>query len=140
MSKTILVTDSLFVFPEHEKVLRDAGYEIERLDKPIATEEELMKAVKGKVGYILGGIEKVTNRVVEEADELKAIVFTGSDWKQFMSQHPAQIVEYADYSDDMSIQCPVCGWKGIPKESDWINTDNLTPLMCRAQTARRCSS
>lgn len=43
---------------------------------------------------------------------------------QFMSQHPAQIVEYADYSEDMPLQCPVCGWKGTPKESGWINTDS----------------
>ena len=76
----ILVTDSLFIFKENEKVLIDAGYEIERLDKSQATEEELMEAVKGKVGYILGGIEKVTNKVIEAADSLKVIVFTGSDW------------------------------------------------------------
>ena len=56
MKGTILVTDNLFIFPEHEAKLREAGYEIERLDKPEATEEELIEAVKGKVGYILGGI------------------------------------------------------------------------------------
>lgn len=51
----ILVTDTLFIFPEHEARLRDAGFEIERLPKPDATGEELIEAVKGKVGYILGG-------------------------------------------------------------------------------------
>lgn len=82
--KQILITDSLFIFPEHEQQLRDAGYDIVRLDKPEATEEELITAVKGKVGYILGGIEKVTDNVITAADELKAIVFTGIGYKHFI--------------------------------------------------------
>lgn len=84
MSKTILITDTFFIFSEHENVLRDAGYEVERLNKPEATEEEMIKAIHGKVGYILGGLEKVTDKVVENANGLKAIVFTGSDWKSFI--------------------------------------------------------
>ncbi len=87
MKGTILITDSLFIFKEHEQQLRDAGFEIERLDKPAATEAELVEAIKGKVGYILGGIEKVTDTVIEAADSLKVIVFTGSDWKQFIPGH-----------------------------------------------------
>lgn len=85
--KTILITDSLFIFPEHETMLKNAGYEIERLDKPNATEEELIQAIKGKVGYILGGVEKVTDKVIEAADELKVIAFTGSDWVNFIPGH-----------------------------------------------------
>jgi len=38
MSNKILVTDTLFIFPEHIKKLKEAGYEIERLPKPDATE------------------------------------------------------------------------------------------------------
>ncbi len=87
MSNTILVTDSLFIFKEHEEILKKAGYTIERLDKPEATEEELIKAIKGKVGYIIGGIEKTTDKVIAAADELKAIAFTGSDWKAFIPGH-----------------------------------------------------
>lgn len=82
--KQILVTDSLFIFPEHEQQLRDAGYEVVRLDKPDASETELCEAVKGKVGYILGGIEKVTDKVIAAADELKAIVFTGISYRYFI--------------------------------------------------------
>jgi phosphoglycerate dehydrogenase-like enzyme len=85
--KTILITDSLFIFAEHEKMLKDAGYEIERLDKPHATEEELVQEVKGKVGYILGGIEQITDKVIDAADELKAIAFTGADWRYFVPGH-----------------------------------------------------
>src|SRR5579872_5267248 len=84
MSNKILVTDSLFIFAEHIKKLEEAGYEVVRLDKPKATEEELVEAVKGKVGYILGGVEKVTEPVVEAADELKAIVFTGTGYKGYI--------------------------------------------------------
>ncbi len=80
----ILITDSLFIYPEHEKMLINAGYEIERLDKPDASEEELIVAVKGKVGYILGGVEKITDKVIEAADQLKAIAFTGSDHRSFI--------------------------------------------------------
>jgi phosphoglycerate dehydrogenase-like enzyme len=84
MSQKILITDSLFIFPEHEKMLADAGYEIERLNKLIATENELVEAIKGKVGYILGGIEKVTEKVIDAGDNLKAIVFTGIGYKDFI--------------------------------------------------------
>ena len=79
--KTILVTDSLFIFPEHEQQLRDAGYQVVRLDKPEASEDELIEAVKGKTGYILGGIEQVTEKVLDVADQLEAIVFTGTGYK-----------------------------------------------------------
>jgi phosphoglycerate dehydrogenase-like enzyme len=82
--KQILVTDSLFIFPEHEQQLREAGFEVVRLDKPEASEKELCEGVKGKVGYILGGIEKVTNTVIDAADVLEAIVFTGIDYKGFI--------------------------------------------------------
>ena len=84
MNKTILVTDSLFILPEHEKLINDAGYKIERLDKVKATEEELIQAIKGKVGYILGGIEQVTEKVIDAAPELKVIAFTGIGYKGFI--------------------------------------------------------
>ena len=87
MKGKILITDSLFIFKEHEDTLRGAGYEIERLDKPEATEDELIEAIKGKVGYILGGIEKVTNKIIDSADILKAIVFTGIGYKNFIPNY-----------------------------------------------------
>lgn len=84
MSNTILVTDTLFIFDEHIKQLEQAGFTVERIEKSDATEEELCQAIKGKVGYLLGGVEKVTPAVIEAADELKAIVFTGGDWEKFI--------------------------------------------------------
>lgn len=85
MNGKILVTDSLFIFDEHEKKLRDAGYEITRLDKAAASEDELIEAIKGKDGYILGGVEKVTNKVIDAADKLKVISFTGIGYKGYIT-------------------------------------------------------
>jgi len=79
-----LITDSLFVLPEHEQRLRDVGYDIVRLDKPRATEEELCEAIKGKVGYIIGGLERVTDKVIEAADGLEAIVVPAIGYKTFL--------------------------------------------------------
>lgn len=76
----ILITDTLFFFEEHEQMLKEAGYEVERLEKPDSTEEELAEALKGKVGYLLGGIEHVTEKVIDAATELKVIGFTGIDY------------------------------------------------------------
>jgi len=84
MNGTILITDSLFISKEQEDKLRAAGYEIERIDKPQATEEELIGAIKGKVGYVLGGIEHVTEKVIDAADKLKVISFTGIGYKNFI--------------------------------------------------------
>src|SRR3990172_1503515 len=85
MSKKILITDTLFITDSHIEQLEDSGFEVERFDKPNATEEELFKLLQGKVGYILGGIEKVTNKVIDSTDQLKAISFTGSDWKALIT-------------------------------------------------------
>ncbi|MBP9669804.1 NAD(P)-binding domain-containing protein [Candidatus Woesebacteria bacterium] len=80
----VLITDSLFIFKEHEQLLIDAGFEIERIDKPEPTEEELVDAINDKVGYILGGVEHVTEKILANAEQLKAIVFTGIDYKSFI--------------------------------------------------------
>ncbi len=86
-SKKVLVTDSLFIKDKHVKRLEEAGFEVERLDKPAATEDELIEALKGKVGYILGGVEKVTDKVIDSTDGLKAIVFTGTGVFDFIPGH-----------------------------------------------------
>lgn len=83
----ILITDSLFINQEHEEKLKNAGFEIERLDKPQASEEELIDALKDKDGYILGGIETLTDKVIDAAQNLKGIVFTGIGYKDFIPNH-----------------------------------------------------
>lgn len=85
MKGKILVTDTLFITDEHVKQIEDAGYEVERLEKANATEDELIESLKDKVGYILGGIEKVTDKVISASSELKVIAFTGSDWQALIT-------------------------------------------------------
>ncbi|HIA54972.1 MAG TPA: hypothetical protein EYN91_23300 [Candidatus Melainabacteria bacterium] len=85
--KKVLVTDSLFIFQEHIDKLEAANCTVERLDKPAASEEELIEAIKGKHGYILGGIEHVTDKIIAAADCLEALVFTGTDWLHFVPGH-----------------------------------------------------
>lgn len=87
--KKVLVTDSLFIFQEHIDKLEAANISVERLDKPAASEEELIEAIKGKHGYILGGIEHVTEKIIAAADSLEALVFTGTDWLHFVPGHEA---------------------------------------------------
>lgn len=87
MKGSVLITDSLFISKENEDLIREGGYEIERLDIPKATEEQLITAIRGKVGYILGGVEEVNQRVIDAADVLKAIVFTGIGYKDFIVAH-----------------------------------------------------
>jgi D-3-phosphoglycerate dehydrogenase len=87
MKKRILITDTLFIFDSHVKQLADAGFEVERLEKLKASEAELIAAIKGVHGYILGGIENVTAPVIEAADVLEAICFTGSGYSEFIPAH-----------------------------------------------------
>ncbi len=84
MKGKILVTDSLFIAKEHEDLIRDAGYAIERIDKLKPSEEELIEAIKGKVGYILGGIEEVSEKIIDAGYELKVISFPGIGYKEFI--------------------------------------------------------
>lgn len=81
----ILVTHTLFISKENEKALQDAGFRIRRLENSKVSEEELCREIKGKVGYILGGIEEVTPKVIGSADKLRAIAFTGTDYKHYIT-------------------------------------------------------
>jgi glyoxylate reductase len=85
--RKILVTDSLFIHQEHVDILESAGFEVERLLKLKATDDELCSALADKTGYILGGIESVTERVIKAAPNLKAISFTGSGYEEFIPAH-----------------------------------------------------
>ncbi len=83
----ILITDSLFIDQSDEERLRAAGHQIVRLDKPKATEDELIAALQDADGYILGGIEAVTDKVIASAKKLRAISFTGAGYADFIPGH-----------------------------------------------------
>jgi glyoxylate reductase len=78
----LLITDSLFIGPPDEAALDAAGLRYERLPVEAAPEDELIAALAGKRGYLLGGTEHVTARVLESTDVLEAIVFTGSGYAE----------------------------------------------------------
>ena len=82
--KKVLITDSLFIQSKHEQMLRHAGIEFERLDLPAATEDQVIEKIADKEGYILGGTERVTKKIVEAGKKLEAIVFTGIGYKGFI--------------------------------------------------------
>jgi phosphoglycerate dehydrogenase-like enzyme len=84
MKPTILITDTLFISPKYVKKLEAAGFAVERNPNGQLPEAELIKAIKGKVGYIIGGTESVTDAVIKAADQLKIIAFTGTDAQSFI--------------------------------------------------------
>lgn len=48
-----------------------------------------------------------------------------------LREHPAQIIEYPDYTETMSLECPACGWSGTPEGSGWIEYhDDLFDVSC----------
>ncbi len=81
----VLVTGLVFTLEEHLEKLRRAGYELDIQPNPKLSEAELVKLVKGKVGYILGGTEQVTDKVIKAADQLKVISFTGVGWEAVLT-------------------------------------------------------
>ncbi len=87
MSKKILITHTLMVKEHHEQQLREAGFEIIRLKDLEATEDQLCAVVPDIDGYILGGLEKITNRVIDSAPKLRAICTTAASWKTFIPAH-----------------------------------------------------
>lgn len=46
------------------------------------------------------------------------------DGLKFAQNQPAPIIEYKDYDENMELECQICGWKGTPKTSDYVNTDS----------------
>ncbi len=42
----------------------------------------------------------------------------------FMRRSPAIGIKISEYNENIPLECPVCGWKGTPKTSEYINTDS----------------
>ncbi len=81
--------------------MSDKGLEVIRLDEVAASEDTLCAAIKDCTGYILGGIETVTDRVINAAPKLKAISFTGANYAHFIPAH-----EYATRKGIAITNCP----------------------------------
>ncbi|MDO8474270.1 MAG: HD domain-containing protein [bacterium] len=49
----------------------------------------------------------------------------------FMVKHHVRIIEYSEYSENMTLECPICYWAGTPKESGGIEYhDDLLDVSC----------
>jgi len=84
--KGILVTDNI-LSRKNEEDLENEGFEVYRLAKHSATQEELIESLKGKSGYILGGIETVTEKVIKSVDTLQAIVYNSKNYRVYIPAH-----------------------------------------------------
>ena len=84
MPEKILVTHTLMVKEQHEQQLHDAGFDIFRYKELEASEEKLCELVSEVDGYILGGLERVTEKVIDSAPKLRAICTTAASWKSFI--------------------------------------------------------
>lgn len=80
----MLITDTFFISQQHQRQLEEAGYEVSRLEKIAATEDELIEALKDVSVYIIGGIEQVTERVLDSTSSLEAVIFTGVDYSKMI--------------------------------------------------------
>ncbi len=83
---SVLVTDSVFIYEHHIRQFNEAGYDIVR-EKADMNEAEFCKAIRGKVGYICGGIEIFNTKVLRSANKLKAINFPGIGYKTYIEAY-----------------------------------------------------
>lgn len=81
MSNGVLVTDTTHIFDDQVRKLQELGLSVERLEEGQASESDLIAALQGKIGYIVGGSEEVTAAVINGAPDLKAIALTNDDWQ-----------------------------------------------------------
>ena len=83
----ILFTASPY-FEQRIDNLKIDGFEFIK-QQPDLTEDELIKALVGMDGYILGGNEIATRKVIESTKNLKVIAFCGIGYQSFMDVQAA---------------------------------------------------
>lgn len=87
MPEKILITDTLYMSDEDREFLKSKGYELVQHLDPTCPEDELCELVSDVSGYILGGIEVVTEKVAASAPSLRAIAFCGSGFSECIPSH-----------------------------------------------------
>lgn len=89
----VLVTGSS-IEPRYFELLREAGYEVvnpkDSFPPAVLSEEALGEALKGCEGYIVGGDEWASAKVIGEADDLKIIAFLGVGYESFIDADGAR--------------------------------------------------
>jgi hypothetical protein len=101
--------------------------------------EDIFSKFNASKDKILENYLRVINALLSQwsenplSEDLQNIVrkFQSIGKGKFMSDNPAKMLEYTDYNENMPIQCSVCGWKGTPKDSGWIEYyDELFDVSC----------
>lgn len=87
MPEKILITDELYMADKHRKILVQAGFELVEHRFPKCSEEELCILIRDVSGYVLGGVERVTEKVANTAENLRAIAFCGSGYTECIPAH-----------------------------------------------------
>lgn len=84
--KKILFTECAFSEDEIKK-LKGKGIEIVK-ERGDLSEDELIKALQGCSGYIIGGADKATKKVIESTD-LEIIIFYGTGYENYVDTETA---------------------------------------------------
>lgn len=89
------------------------------------------KIIQHYLRLITGIAEKWSNNpLIEDLLQLARKLQLIGVW-DFMAKHHAQTIEYASYSKDMPLQCPICDWKGTPQTSERIEYhDDVMDVSC----------
>ena len=89
MTKKILITGRLA--DQAKQLLTDEGFEIVQYGhRDLINENDLVEALSGVYGYILGGDEIVSENVIKQTNNLKVISFLGIGYQTFIDAHAAK--------------------------------------------------
>lgn len=88
------------------------------------------KVIKNQLETIRAIVEKWKENPL--ADDLKFLAYQlqGIESFNFMSSHPAKVIEYEDYNENEKIECPICGWKGTTKNNVNYDSDYCMDVRC----------
>lgn len=86
-NRTILFTGNVLPATYKSK-LENLGYRM-IIGRPDLMESELIVALSGVDGYILGGTEQVTRKVIESVDKIKIISFFGVGYESYIDVQAA---------------------------------------------------
>lgn len=117
-----LLVKSADIISNTSELLEDIEREGEEVFSPFnAPKEKIIKHYLESIAAIIGKWEDSPL-----ADDLRFIAgrLQALNAPQFMMTHRAPVIEYADYDENMPIECPICHWKGTPKAGGEVNTDS----------------
>lgn len=86
----LLITGPFDAGVEHQLIGR--GFDVDRRDGNIS-QNELKLAIRGALGYVMGGFEKLTREIVEEADALRVVVFMGEQADTFIEDDAQSLLD-----------------------------------------------